>query len=527
MNEGSGERRGAPAYLLPVLIGSLVSFLLGLVLGMVWSPLGRSSSGTTPPAAGAEDAQAEADEATAPAAEPEPVPEEPVARAADDTADLVCFRGNPQRNLSGVGSVPRHPKLIWRFRTKTKHEGPYEQRGDPLLTSSTPWHGLGWTGQPCIVDGRVYFGSTDSYVYCLDLATGREIWHYGLHHSIKGSISVIDGAIFHGGRDNKVRRYDLDGRMVWETRIGQDTDSNPIVADGKLLIGGEDNTVYAFDPDYGSVIWSYGPTNGSCESSPCYAEDTVTIGSSGGSLYCLNAKTGDLIWEYATGGDGDPTPVYSEGRIYHAAEMGGGRERGKVHCLDLGTGELVWSRDMPRGIWATPAVSPERGRVYIGCNDGTLYCLDTSDGSTLWERELTGARIWSSPVVSDGAILVGVRDGTLWCLDESMGEPIWVFDEGYDIDATPAVAQGMIVVGSQNGWVYGIADDPSQARLNPHWFRAGPDYDLRTDLNPVGVRTIESSAPEPQAHRDTHAGYRESYLEPVYGPAYTRMRPPR
>jgi len=482
----------------------------GLVVWVVWAPR------AAPPRDDQTRQHAISEVAVVEPTTPVPVESEPT----DERESITCFRGNPERNLSGVGAVPRHPKLLWRFETKTKLEGPYEQRGDPSLGPGFPWRGTGWTGQPCIVDGRVYVGSTDSHVYCLDLESGREIWHYGLRHSIKGSISVLDGAIFHGGRDNRVRRYTLGGEMVWETRIGQDTDSNPVIVDGKLFIGGEDNAVYAFDPNDGSVLWRFGPTAGSCESSPCCAEGLIMIGSSGGALYALDADTGERRWEYWTGGDGDPTPVYHEGRVYHAAEMGGSLERGKVHCLTVATGEPLWVRDLPRGVWATVALNPALGCCYVGCNDSVLYCLAMGTGDILWQRRLTGARIWSSPVVADGTILVGVRDGTLWCLDERIGLPLWVFDEGFDIDSTPAVADGRIVIGSQNGWIYCIGEDEERGPLNPHWFRRGPGFDERTDTDPAGVATIRSSAPEPRAHPDTHASTGEGYLQPVYGPGY-------
>ncbi len=449
---------------------------------------------------------------SAPAIEDEPSPLPP------DQRSITCFRGNPERSLSGVGTVPRHPRLLWRFQTKTKNEGPYEQRGDPSLTPGVGWHGLGWTGQPCILDGSVYFGSVDSYVYSLDLATGQERWHYGTHHNVKGSISVLDGAIYHGGRDNKIRRYSLRGEMVWETRIGQDTDSNPILVEGKLVIGGEDNSVYALDPETGVILWRYTPTAGSCECSPCYAEGTIVIGSSAGGLYCLDPEDGSLIWQLDTGGDGDPTPVYMDGCAYHAIEIGNGAS-GKVSCVDVGSGEYVWRKDLPRGVWATVAVNPVLKRLYVGCNNGTLYCLDPTDGSTIWERKLTGARIWSSPVVVDGCILVGVRDGTLWCLDEEISEPLWVFDEGFDIDATPAVADGKIVIGSQSGWVYCIGEDPQQVDLDPHWFRAGPEFSVATD-HAGAAPTVVSSAPDPETYQDTHAACSENLRLPVYGPGY-------
>jgi len=435
---------------------------------------------------------------------------------------ITCFRGNPERSRSGVGPVPRHPKLLWRFRTQTKIEGPYERRGDKAVQAGTAWYGTGWTGQPCIYDGRVYFGSTDSYVYCLDLKTGREIWHYGNHHSIKGSISLLGGRIYHGGRDNKIHCYTLDGKMVWETRIGEDTDSNPILARGRLFIGGEDNSIYCLNPDTGTIVWRYGPTEWSCESSPCYAENSIIIGSSGGMLYCLNAQTGTPMWILPTGGDGDPTPVYMRGCVYHSVHTRNTSPgRGKVRCVDVGLGKVMWAKDLPRGVWATAGVNPLLRRVYIGCADGVLYCLKSGTGETVWERKL-GLRIWSSPVVVDGTILVGVRDnGSLWCLNEEDGKPLWVF-EGTDIDSTPAVADGMIVIGDQDGWVYAIGEDPDAGPPDPRWFRAGPAFSQRADRNAAGIPTWQSSAPTPKAYTDTSAGSTDHLRVPVHGPAYGR-----
>ncbi|MFQ6099324.1 MAG: PQQ-binding-like beta-propeller repeat protein, partial [Armatimonadota bacterium] len=342
--------------------------------------------------------------------------------------------------------MPRRPKLLWRFRTKTKIEGPYERRGDRAVTASTAWHGLGWTGQPVRLGGRVYFGSTDSYVYCLDAATGREIWHYGNHHSIKGSIMIHGGRIYHGGRDNKIHCYTLNGEKVWETRIGNDCDSSPAIVDGRGFIGGEDHRIYCFDPEDGQIIWAMGPTAGSVESSPCVTGDRVIAGACYGILYCCDAKTGEVIWTARTGGDMDSTPVHFDGRIYVGSKTKRKPEIGAIWCIKASDGSKVWRVPLTRGVWATPAVNPERRRVYVGCANTYVYCLDADTGGLVWKRSLR-SRIWSSPVVVDGCVLVGVRDGTLWCLNEEDGEPLWVFDDGFDIDATPLVAGGMIVIG--------------------------------------------------------------------------------
>ena len=438
--------------------------------------------------------------------------------------DLTVFRGNPERNLSAVGTVPRRPKLLWRFQTQTKYEGPYERRGAPKLRVSTPWRGLGWTGQPVRLAKRIYFGSTDSYVHCLDATTGKEIWYYPNHHCIKGSIMISGDHIYHGGRDNKLHCYTLDGKpargrgegrpgMVWETRTGNDMDSSPAIVKGRGYVGAEDKHILCFDPRTGEILWKFGPTNGSVESSPCVFDGKVMAGSDYGSLFCLDAKNGKPIWTFNTLGDTDSTPVHVNGRIYVGSKTKSARERGWLWCIDAEKGTQIWKVDMPRGIWATPAVSAKKNRVYIGCNNGLFYCFAADSGKLIWKRFL-GSRIWSSAAITDDCVVVGVRNGTLWCLNEDDGKPLWVFDDGFDIDATPCVARGMIVIGSQNGWIYGIGEAPKNEPLNRHWFRSAP-FTKRTDHDSTGIVTIKTSAPEPKSWRDTNAGCRDHLYQPV------------
>jgi len=434
------------------------------------------------------------------------------------TIDLVMFRGNPERNLSAVGTVPRRPKLLWRFQTKTKYEGRYERRRRRGLTAATRWQGLGWTGQPVRLGDRIYFGSTDSYVYCVDAATGAEIWHYPNHHSIKGSVMIHDGCLYHGGRDNKLHCCTLDGDMIWQTRTGNDIDSSPAIVNGRGYVGTEDGHIVCFDPHSGDILWKR-PAKGSVESSVCVVGGRVFAGCDGGVLYCRDTESGDEVWTFNTGGDTDSTPVHFRGRVYVGSPTRSGRVAGRLWCIDAATGDMIWKARLPRGVWASPAVNPDRGRVYIGCNNGVLYCFDADTGDLVWKRHL-GSRIWSSAAVTDGCVVVGVRDGgTLWCLNEDDGSPIWAFDDGFDIDATPCVAGGMIVVGSQNGWVYGIGEAPEYEPINPHWFRTSEMLTQPTDHDPTGIPTIYSSAPAPRTWRDTHAGCTDNLYYPVRAPA--------
>ena len=427
--------------------------------------------------------------------------------------EFTMFRGNPQRNLSAIGTVPRRPKLLWRMQTRTKLEGQYEQRGSKTLTAASPWSGLGWTGQPIRRENKIYFGSSDSYVYCLDALTGEVQWYYPNHHCVKGSISLFGDYLYHGGRDNKLHCYDLQGKMVWETRIGNDMDSNPVVVDGRCYVGGEDKYIYCFDAKSGEMIWRVGKTEGSVESSPCIANGLLYAGSGRGLLYCI--RDGKVQWKFATLGDTDSTPVYYNNTIYVACATGDVGEKGHLWAVDATTGKPIWHNKYSRGIWATVALNPKLGRLYVGCNDGNFYALNMADGALIWQKKL-GNRIWSSAAVSDGCIVVATRDGRLWCLEEKSGEPLWVFDDGFDIDATPLVAGGMIVIGSQNGWVYGIGESAVDEQVNPHWFATQFPLYRRTDHDSEGIHTVINPAPSPLTYQDTDDHTVTNLLHPVY-----------
>ena len=505
--------------------------------------------------------------------------------APENTTDFTMFRGNPERSLSGVGTIPKHPKLLWRFRTKTKLEGEFEKRGTDKVTPESPWPGLGWTGQPVRLGDRIYFGSSDSNVYCIDLGRlgadagfdgsnleslevstdssapdfdPRLAWYYPTHHCVKGSIAIFDGLIYHGGRDNKIHCYDLEGRMVWETRTGNDMDSSPVVVDELGYIGGEDHNIYCFDPKSGEIVWKYEADAGSFESSPCIAGDAVVLGTSQGWLFSVDRKTGKLNWKVSTQGDTDSTPVYVDGRIYVGCATGDENETGHYWCIDAATGKTIWHKTFKRGIWATAAVNAKAGTIYIGCANGFFYCLRMKDGEAVWKRNL-GSRIWSSAVVSEGRLLVSVRDGRMWCLEEGTGKPVWVFDCGGDIDATPLVAGGLIVIGNQDGWVYCIGEAGSDASggaggengiygksepINKNWFitefpakmntpkgvlaypslRRTPCTVSKDTTSPNYILTIHNPAPAPKTYTDTNAGTRTNYLKPVYGEGWKDVK---
>jgi outer membrane protein assembly factor BamB len=66
----------------------------------------------------------------------------------------------------------------------------------------------------------------------------------------------------------------------------------------------------------------------------------------------------------------------------------------------------------------------------------------------------TQARVESSPAVADGRVFVGSNDGRLYALDLARGTRLWEFEAGSPLSASPAVAAGRLVIGAQDGRLY-------------------------------------------------------------------------
>jgi outer membrane protein assembly factor BamB len=112
------------------------------------------------------------------------------------------------------------------------------------------------------------------------------------------------------------------------------------------------------------------------------------------------------------------------------------------------------------GIWATPALYD--GMVYVSTNYGELLGVDQRTGKVRWRIKLPGPT-WSSPVPIDGVLLQGDCEGVLHAYDIARNpkrrpKELWDVRLGGCIEATPAVWDGMIYVGTRSGGIYGIGD---------------------------------------------------------------------
>lgn len=191
---------------------------------------------------------------------------------------------------------------------------------------------------PAVANGTVYVGSFDGRVYAVDLATGRQRWRFdtegaALHsenfgfdrRSIQSSPAVVNGVVFVGARDGFVYALGAsDGRLRWkyDHKISW-INSSPAVVDGVVYDGSSDaQFVQALDASTGRELWR--TTVGEIVwSSPAVAGDRVFVGDGAGRLNVLDKKTGKLLETFRTGSQVFSSPVVDGDLVFVGSADGG------------------------------------------------------------------------------------------------------------------------------------------------------------------------------------------------------------
>ena len=423
---------------------------------------------------------------------------------------LLTFRGNPSRSYYGTGPVPRTaPKVIHQF-----PDTPMCRSSSNLGTTKT-WCGMGWTGQPTIVErgGRTWaiFGGYDGHIHFMDAATGERILPDVVTGDIIKGTPTIDPAgyplVYSGSRDNLLRvmaidrpgnaevLWTLDSESVPPNLWNNDWDSSPIILGDYMVEGSESSRIWviklnrSYDASgkvqvapkvvFTQPVWDQevlaanGDEQASVESSVAIVGDTAYFGTSAGLVWGFDLSgladgvEPKAVFRFYTAGDNDPSVVADDqGMLYVAGEYDRTSERarqvGQLTKLDPKNkaNPIVWTFNETtikgQGIYGTPGIVGDT--IIVTGDDGRLIGLDRATGKVQWQRQLDGPA-WASPVIVDHVLLVGdCLAGDFHAFDVAnpsvLPAELWSVHLGGCIEATPAVWKGKIYIGTRAGFLY-------------------------------------------------------------------------
>ncbi|MDO4679099.1 MAG: PQQ-binding-like beta-propeller repeat protein [Blautia sp.] len=335
-------------------------------------------------------------------------------------------------------------------------------------------------GYPILYVGAGY----DSYngtahVFVVNLLDCSVMYEFGANdsYSLRGALSYFDSSAL----------------------VDAETDT--------LIYPGENGILYliklntSYSPEAGTlsinpdpvVKWHYYGTRSSVSSFWVGMEDSAAvykgylfIADNGGNLMCIDLNTLQLVWVQDILDDSNSTPVLSieNGRLYIYVSTSfrlGWRSSSSatvpVWKIDAETGEIVWQKDyecysdegVSGGVQSTIALGKNGLADYVyvtvsktgdSYGDGVLACLNKKTGAVEWEHK--SAYAWSSPVCvynadGSGRVIYANSIGHMYLLDGKTGQELnkLTLDDS-NIEASPAVYDNMLVVGTRGSRIKGI-----------------------------------------------------------------------
>lgn len=415
-------------------------------------------------------------------------------------SDAAMFRGNPQH--TGVYNSPAATSLggvKWKFKTggmvisspvvsdSTVYVGSTDHNlyAIDAMTGAQRWKfktGSRVNSTPAVSGGTLFFGSYDGTFYALDATDGKLKWKFAT-----GGEHRFAGKHLHGMQPAAELMPDPFDVFL----------SSPAVWEGAVYFGSGDGNVYALDATSGALTWKF-HTGDVVHASPAIDAGTVFVGSWDSYFYALDAATGKEKWRFKTGEDHD---IYNQVGIQSSAAVAGatvyfGCRDSNFYALDEATGKQKWAFNN-KGSWVVGSPAVQGTRVYFATSDsGLFHALDATSGAPVFELSSSKWPMFSSLALAGNAAYVGSNSGRLFAIDLNTRKIAWEFqtdaaqkngpeltkpdgtpnyEAAFDGDfyddmvsgldrmmsvgailSSPALSDGVIYVGSTDGYVYAL-----------------------------------------------------------------------
>ncbi len=380
--------------------------------------------------------------------------------AAFDPLDGKVYRANLGRTgVHKTSGAPSLSKVRWKFQTGA------EVRSSPV-----------------VVDGVVYVGSNDKFVYAIDLKTGALKWKAAAGDEVNGSAAVVGGVVFIPCKDEGVLALNAaDGKELWRAKTGAACGGSPVVAYGAVIVsagakGGKINKspmqtgpIMAFSQTDGKMIYTSGELG--VFPSAAYATDGKSLFGHHHSQYTIHSiEDGHLVADvFQTGGQRYPwgSVSYLDGIAYYPLALGGYVDAYSIEAD--GKPKRLWrNATVEENLQISVQLGAISGHEILGdmavtdslvlapCWDGALYAFSRKDGKLDWKYQIEPASpIMGSPSVAADTAYFGAWNGELYAisLDGKLKSKIKL---GGKLNTSPWPADGVVVVGSDDGYVYAV-----------------------------------------------------------------------
>jgi outer membrane protein assembly factor BamB len=373
--------------------------------------------------------------------------------------------------------------------------GSYEFRGGGGLTGVveggvTDPAGRYWVQKPggffradAVAAGRfLYLGSsTNDEVFLVDLNTGvavdtldaggRVLVHVAVgdlkpargDERVKTAIYVSEGGLVQG--------QSVEGASSWSQTIDGGVAAGPVIAGSLAVISTEGGRVYGFNSD--GIEWMTPAEEeepfAAISEEAAFADGILHVADDRGDLHLIDAETGAFICTRSFGQPPIGNPVVSDGTVYLQAVAA--LVYAPAGTCDGTANQIVMDAGVNNALAVHEGIvfSAESNRLFpFDPARFTNEVLGSGEQLGPWAPFITDSDITTPPVIADGLVLIGTQQGMVHAIDLATGAEAWRFDAGIatddivSIEGAPLVIRNAVIVTTSGGHIIAIGTDDPQ-----------------------------------------------------------------
>lgn len=277
----------------------------------------------------------------------------------------------------------------------------------PAYKTAMNW---GMAASPALADGRLYVindNETNSFLACLDGRTGEQLWEVRRDERSNWATPFIwrndqRTEIVTAGT-NRVRSYDLDGKLLWEVKgMTMPCIPTPFTHGGLLYVtsgyvmSAKLRPIYVIRPGARGDI-----------SPPATTAD-------GKPVDYVKDPNPSLAWYRRLGGPYHPTPLALGDYLYVLLD------RGTLSCYDARTGEVVYDRERlgPGAFTASPWTYG--GKIFCLSEDGDTIVVRAGKEFKVLGKNSLDEMSMATPALAAGSLFLRTQS-KLYCLRQEGG----------------------------------------------------------------------------------------------------------
>jgi eukaryotic-like serine/threonine-protein kinase len=312
---------------------------------------------------------------------------------------------------------------------------------------------------PAVVEGRVYVGTATGRVVCVTAQKGEKVWEAVTSGAVVSSPTVADGRVFVGSVDRCVYAFSAaGGKLLWRVRTRRPVVASPLYTAGRIYIGSGDGVFRCLDAATGRMVWE-AKEQAEISATAAAAEGNVFYGDEAGNFLARSCADGKLLWSVQLSGSIVAAPLVYAGKVIVPVMSRSALSPPPTPCLtvlEASTGKQLWALTQGSSVLHTPVADEQS--VYFATVSG--YLSDTellahrlADGTEVWKKRLGGV-VDSSPVLAGQRLMFGGQDCNFYVVEKADGNVAQALPLQAKIFSSPAVSDGAVYVGAQDGKLY-------------------------------------------------------------------------